>query len=303
MKQDLNDLAYFVHVVDHLGFAAAGRALGEPKSKLSRRIAKLEGRLGVELIKRSTRRFSVTEVGQAYYRHCRAMLVEAEAAEEAIEMTRAEPCGIVRLTCPIGMLHGGVAGMLAEFMTQYPRVEIHLEATDRVADPVGESIDLAIRVRPQPLEDSGLLMRSLGERRQCIVASPDLVAPAATPKVPMDLAAWPSLGHGQPHAEFEWVLTGPEAGDARIRHRPRLISLDMASLRTAAVAGIGIVQLPHLIIRDELEAGDLIEVAPPDWAPLPETVHVVFNSRRGILLSVRTLIDFLVSEFEKLDDA
>jgi DNA-binding transcriptional LysR family regulator len=77
----------------------------------------------------------------------------------------------------------------------------------------------------------------------------------------------------------------------------------MASLRTAAVAGIGIVQLPHLIIRDELEAGDLIEVAPPDWAPLPETVHVVFNSRRGILLSVRTLIDFLVSEFEKLDDA
>ncbi|HNP52354.1 MAG TPA: LysR family transcriptional regulator, partial [Nitrosomonas nitrosa] len=94
---DLNDLYYYVQVVDHGGFTSAGRALHLPKSKLSRRIALLEERLGVRLIHRSTRHFSVTEIGQTYYEHCKAMLIEAEAAEDAIEVTRAEPRGTVRL--------------------------------------------------------------------------------------------------------------------------------------------------------------------------------------------------------------
>src|SRR5271154_7477020 len=98
--QDLNDLYYFCQVVDHGGFAPAGRALGEPKSKLSRRIALLEERLGVRLVQRSTRHFVVTEIGQDYYRHCVAMLVEAEAAEATVERLRSEPRGIVRLSCP-----------------------------------------------------------------------------------------------------------------------------------------------------------------------------------------------------------
>ena len=106
--QDLNDLYYFAQVVEHGGFAPAGRALGIPKSKLSRRIALLEERLGVRLLQRSTRRFSVTEIGQDYYGHCKAMLVEAEAAQEAIELTRAEPRGVVRLTCPVALLHARV---------------------------------------------------------------------------------------------------------------------------------------------------------------------------------------------------
>ena len=95
--QDLNDLYYFAQVVEHGGFAPAGRALGMPKSKLSRRIALLEERLGVRLIQRSTRHFSVTDIGQTYYVHCNAMLVEAEAAQEAIDVTRSEPRGTVRL--------------------------------------------------------------------------------------------------------------------------------------------------------------------------------------------------------------
>lgn len=99
--QDLNDLYYYVQVVDHLGFAPAGRALGIPKSKLSRRIALLEERLGVRLLQRSTRRFSVTEIGQTYYAHCKAMLVEAAAAQEAIDITRSDPQGTVRITCPV----------------------------------------------------------------------------------------------------------------------------------------------------------------------------------------------------------
>ncbi len=148
---DLNDLFYFAMVVEHGGFSQAGRALAMPKSKLSRRIALLEERLGVRLIQRSTRRFSVTEVGQDYYRHCKAMLVEAEAAEEAIAMSRAEPRGTIRLACPIAILHARIGTMLADFLALHPQVTVQLDATNRRVDVVGEGVDVAIRVRPPPL--------------------------------------------------------------------------------------------------------------------------------------------------------
>lgn len=118
--QDLNDFVWFVKVVDYGGFAAAGRALDLPKSRLSRRIAQLEERLGVRLIQRTTRQFTVTEVGQTFYQHCKAMMVEAEAAEEAVAALQAEPRGIVRLTCPVTLLHVHVGPMLARFMVRYP---------------------------------------------------------------------------------------------------------------------------------------------------------------------------------------
>src|SRR4249919_588972 len=147
---DLNDLYYFVQVIDHGGFAPAGRALGVPKSKLSRRIALLEERLGVRLIQRSTRKFAVTELGQTFYIHARAMLVEAEAAEDAIRRAHAEPCGVVRMSCPVTLLDTSVGPMLAAFLQKYPQVELHLDATNRRVDVIGEGLDLAIRVRPPP---------------------------------------------------------------------------------------------------------------------------------------------------------
>ena len=101
---DLNELYYFAQVVEHGGFAPAGRALGLPKSKLSRRVALLEERLGAQLLLRSTRSFAVTEVGKRYYQHCRAMLTEAEAAEESVALVHSEPCGKVRMSCPVALL-------------------------------------------------------------------------------------------------------------------------------------------------------------------------------------------------------
>src|SRR5690606_35157616 len=193
---DLNDLYYFVQVIDHGGFAPAGRALGIPKSKLSRRIALLAARLDTRLILRSTRQFAVTEIGQTYYAHCKAMLVEADAAEEAVALTRAEPRGTVRVTCPVALLDAQVAEMLAAFMVEYPLVHIHLEETNRRVDVVAEGIDVAIRVRPPPLDDSDLVMRVLAERRQCLVASPALLRQTGTPRAPADLGGLPSLGLG-----------------------------------------------------------------------------------------------------------
>ena len=299
--RDLNDLYYFVQVVDHGGFAPAGRALGVPKSKLSRRIAMLEDRLTTRLLQRSTRHFAVTEIGQRYYTHCKAMLVQAESADEVIAMTHAEPRGIVRMTCPVALLDGRVGDMIADFMLRHPLVQIHVEETNRRVDVLAEGIDVAIRVRPPPLEDTDLVMRVYSDRGQCLVASPGLLQRLGVPTCPDELSRFPSLEWGAPQTQHVWNLLGPEGAVAAIAHEPRLVTRAMPALRSAAMAGVGVVQLPKMMITHQLGRGDLIEVL-PGWAPRREIVHAVFASRRGLLPSVRTLIDFLGEEFKKLEE-
>lgn len=293
--QDLNDLYYFVQVVEHQGFAPAGRALGLPKSRLSRRIALLEERLGVRLIQRSTRRFSVTEIGQTFYSHCKAMLVEAEAAEEAIEVTRSQPHGVIRASCPVALLDTRVGRMIADFMTMHP-VSVHLEATDRRVDVIEEGVDVAIRVRPPPLEDSDLVLRVLTEFSQCMVASPSLLERHGKPQGPTDLSRFPSMALGAPQAEHVWNLYGPDGAHAAVYHHPRLITRGMFTLRDAAVAGVGVVQLPTMVTREQVTRGELVPVI-PDWRPRREIVHAVFPSRRGLLPAVRAFINHLADQF------
>jgi DNA-binding transcriptional LysR family regulator len=296
---DLNDLYYFAQVVEHGGFASAGRALGIPKSKLSRRIAKLEERLGTKLLLRTTRSFGVTEAGRGYHMHCRAMLTEAEAAEESIAMTHSEPRGVIRMTCPVALLATRVGEMVADFMALHPRVELHLEETNRKVDVVAEGIDLAIRVRPPPLEDSDLVMRVLSDRGQCLVASPDLLGKFGVPAGPADLSRLPSMDLGQPQDDHRWLLNGPGDMHAEVRHQPRYVTRSMLALRAAAVAGVGLVQLPRMMVTEQLERQELVQVL-ADWMPRREIIHVVFASRRGQLPAVRLLIDFLVGQFDRL---
>lgn len=299
MPPDLNDLYYFAQVVEHGGFAPAGRALGIPKSKLSRRIAKLEERLGTRLLLRTTRSFGVTEAGRGYHLHCRAMLTEAEAAEESIALAHSEPRGVIRMTCPVALLATRVGDMVADFMALYPRVELHLEETNRKVDVVAEGIDLAIRVRPPPLEDSELVMRVLSDRGQCLVASPKLISRFGMPEAPADLARYPSMDLGQPQDDHRWRLNGPDGMQAEVAHQPRYVTRSMLALRAAAVAGVGIVQLPRMMVTEQFEHKQLVPVL-EDWAPRREIIHVVFASRRGQLPAVRLMIDFLVGQFDKL---
>lgn len=299
--QDLNDLYYFAQVVDHGGFAPAGRALGEPKSKLSRRVAALEERLGARLLNRSTRHVTVTEIGRIYHSHCKAMLVQAEAAQQSIDAIRAEPCGTVRVSCPVALLEARVADMLAAYQMQNPQVVLHLDATNRRVDVIEEGFDIAIRVRPPPLEDSDLVLRTLTDRGQCLVASPELLAKYGTPDVPADLAEFPSLALGRPQHRHQWHLVGPDRSQARIAHQPRLVTRSMDALRIAACAGVGIVQLPTMMMSDELADRRLVRVL-EGWAPPREIVHAVFPSRRGLLPAVRLLIDYLTECFESLDE-
>jgi DNA-binding transcriptional LysR family regulator len=301
MAQDLNDLFHFAKVVEHGGFAAAGRAIGMPRSKLSRRIGLLEERLGVRLIQRSTRRFAVTELGREYHRHCLAVLIEAEAAQEAVERSRSAPQGLVRLSCPGGLLHFQVASMLARFMAANPLVRLQLDSTNRRVDVIGEALDIALRVRSPPIEESGLVMRRLAESAQRLVASPALLAGRASPLEPGDLANLPSLDWWPTEQDHAWRLDGPDGATARIRHEPRMVTEDMAALRFAALHGAGIVQLPAVAVRADLAAGTLIDVL-PGWAPRSGIIHAVFPSRRGLLPSVRALLDHLAAEYARLVD-
>lgn len=299
---DLNDLYYFVRIVEHGGFAPAGRALGVPKSKLSRRIGLLEGRLGVRLIQRSTRRFVVTELGQTYYTHARAMLVEAEAAEDSIRRAQTEPRGVIRLSCPTTLLAARVGPLLADFLKTFPQIELHLDATNRRVDVIGEGLDLAIRVRPPPLEDSGLVLRVLSKSRQCLVASPTLLEALGPPACPADLMRLPSMELGQPQNQHMWDLYGPDGTHAVIHHQPRLVTRGMTALVDAVLSGVGIVQLPRLVTGEYLQRGELVHVL-PGWAPRVETVHAVYASRRGQLPAVRALIDHLGEGFSATGEA
>jgi DNA-binding transcriptional LysR family regulator len=300
-QQDLNDLFYFAKVVEFGGFAPAARALGTPKSKLSRRVAGLEERLGVRLIHRSSRQFVVTEVGQTYLEHCRAMLVEAEAAQASIDAVQAEPRGVVRLTCPTTLLHAHVGVMLAEFMNRYPKITLHLEATNRRVDVLAEGIDVAIRARPAPLDDSDLAMRVLSDRGHCIVGSPGRLERDGTPQSPDELANYPSLARGSPQQTHTWTLRGPRHQVVTIALHPKLVTTDMFALRTAAMAGVGLVQLPLLMVRDQLGAGTLVHVL-PEWEPRREIIHVVFPTRRGLVPSVRCLIDHLAASYASFNE-
>ncbi len=292
---DLNDFRFFAEVVAHGGFAAAGRALRQPKSKLSRRIAGLETRLGVRLIERSSRRFQVTEIGRSFYERCRAMLLEAEQAEALIAEAQAEPHGRVRMGCPTGMVEL-VSQVVPGFLTRYPRVRLQIVAVDRPVDLIGERIDVALRVRTELTSDASLTMRTLGRSYRILVASP-VLANRVTGD-PAGLAALPTLGTTDDLGEIEWHLATADGRTQVLRHEPRLNCADFLAVRAAAINHLGIALLPDHVCRDQLRSGQLVNIL-PDWRGHPGIVHLVFTTRRGLPPAVRAWIDALAKSFSE----
>ena len=294
MRIDLNDYAYFAEVVAHGGFAAAGRALREPKSKLSRRIAGLEERLGLRLIERSSRRFRVTDTGLAFYERCRAILAEAEQAEALVLEAQTEPHGRIRFSCPTGMVEP-ISGLISAFLARYPKVRLQLVATDRAVNLIEERIDLALRVRAALTSDAALTMRSLGRSTRILVACPEL---AGQIKQVEQLANLPTLATDDAADDLEWHLETEDGRKHTIRTAPRMGCTDMAAVRNAAIGGLGIAILPDHVCREALLAGKLAHVL-PDWRGLQGIVHLVFTTRRGLPPSVRALIDHLAAGFPR----
>ncbi|MGT2480894.1 LysR family transcriptional regulator [Methylobacterium oryzae CBMB20] len=295
-RADLNDYVYFAEVVSHGGFAAAGRALHQPKSKLSRRIAALETRLGARLIERSSRRFRVTEVGQGFYERCRAMMLEAERAEALVAEAQAEPHGRIRMSCPTG-LAAIVAARVRGFLVRYPKVRLQLVVTDRPVDLIEERIDVALRVRLDLTSDASLTMRTLGSSRWILVAAPQ-VARRLGPDIAA-LATVPTLGTRDDPGEAEWRLERGDGTVFTLRHEPRLTCSDFGALRDAAADGLGVAFLPDHACTDAVAAGRLVPVY-PEWRGQRGIVHIVFTTRRGLPPAVRVLIDHLAVTFPKL---
>jgi DNA-binding transcriptional LysR family regulator len=295
---DLNDLYFFAAVVEHGGFSAAGRALGIPKSRLSKRVSQLEDRLGVRLLQRTTRRFVVTEVGERFHAHCRAVLEEAQAAQDAIDELRSEPRGVVRVTCPISLSQTVMAKLLPEFMNQYPKVQVRLISTDRRVDLIGEGIDIAVRVRAKLDTDATLVMRTFGESRMLAVASPKLLDELGRPQRAMDLSKLPALSPFEHDAPQVWPLTDGSGASIDVPMQARLITGEFSVLLAAACAGMGVTILPEWIVAPAMARGEL-EAVLPGMGTVPGTMHFVYSSRRGLLPGVRALVDYLAERLPK----
>jgi DNA-binding transcriptional LysR family regulator len=291
--QDLNDLRFFAAVVSSGGFSSAARELGLPKSRISRRVAQLEADLGVRLLERSTRQLRVTEIGREVYAQAVTAMAAAEAATEAALRVRAEPQGLVRLSCPLN-LHDTIARRLPAFLTHHPRLRLQILSTNRRVDLIEERIDVAVRIRERLDTDGDLQMRRIGVSRRVIVASPDFVRTHGEPRKPQDLVGLPLVDANEGTGQSVWRLSAGEADPYTLEFDARLAAGDFKTLRAATLAGVGAALLPRVECRADVEAGRLIRLL-PEWSAADGVVHLVFTSRRSMLPGVRAVIDFAVA--------
>lgn len=290
--QDLNDMLFFAEVVEQGGFAAAGRSLEVPKSRLSRRIARLEDELGVQLLQRSTRKLSLTPAGERFLRHCSEMRESAQAAFEAVAQSQTEPHGTVRLSCPVTLAQTALGPLMPEFLARHPLVRVEVRVLNRPVDPVEDGVDIALRVR-EAIEDSPTLVaKTFGASRTVLVASPALLGRQGPVREPADLARLDTLSMSVGHGRASWRLLGPRGEEFVHVHTPRYVADDLLTLLQAAVAGTGAALLPDYLCSADLGAGRLVEVL-CGWGPPPGIAHAMFPARRALVPAVRKLIDFL----------
>ena len=290
--QDLNDMLFFAEVVDRGSFAAAGRALNIPKSKLSRRVAELETRLGVRLLQRTTRRLSLTQAGEIYHRHCVAMREQAAAADEAVARVQNEPRGTVRIICPVTLAQTTIGPLLPRFLAEHPQVRIDMQVSNRVVDLVQEGVDVALRVRAS-LDDSGtLVIKNLGPTHGVLVASPQLLQRFGHPHAPEDLRNLPTVAMSAADGRANWHLHGPRGAQFTLDHHPVYTADDLLTLKFAVLQGTGMCVLPDYLCTEEVRRGELVPVL-AGWEPPEAKVLAVFPSRRGMVPAVRRFLDFL----------
>ncbi len=292
MRFNFNDLHIFVQAVNSGGFAAAARHLSVPKSTISKRVAELEVDLGTRLIHRTSRSFVLTDVGRDFYDHARAAVIEAQAAESAVQRRQAEPQGTVRITTSVPVAQFHLAGRLPVLARAYPKLDLQLHVTDRFVDLVREGFDIAIRSHFAALPDSDLMQRRMTVERITLVASPDYLARRGTPERPEDLAEHDGLLTG-PVART-WHLKDNDGRQAQVTPVARLVADESSVLLRAAAAGLGIACLPEAMSAASMDSGELIQVL-PDWIAGSVTSTILTPHRRGQLPAVRTVIDFLAS--------
>jgi DNA-binding transcriptional LysR family regulator len=283
----------FVAIVEAGGFQAAARQLGVSRALLSKRLAGLERGLGVQLLRRTTRRLSVTGPGADFYERCRRILAEYREAAAELAVQQDEPRGTMRINAPMsfGQLH--LAPALIEFMREHPGIVIQLTLTDRFVDVVEEGYDLVVRIGP--LRDSSLIARRLGPVRRFLCASPAYLAESGAPARPDELHRHRLLQYGWLATGLRWHLTGPE-GDTALDVAGSFCVNNGDVLKAAATAGLGIALLPTFLCAPELKRGELVRVL-PDHEAQPIWLHALWPASRLMPSRLRRFIDFLAARF------
>lgn len=295
---DLNDIVYFAEVAERGGFSAAGRALGIPKSRLSRRVAELEARLGVQLLQRSTRRLSLTPAGEIYLRHAVGVRDTAEAGAEAVAQVHKEPRGTVRISCPVTLAQSGVGPLLPVFLTRYPQVQVEMRVLNRPVDPLEEGLDMALRVRSVIEDSATLAARSFGVSHLLLVAAPSVLARRQPLRGPDDLGKLDAVSMSVGDARAGVQLVGPQGRSFHhVSAPPRYFADDLATLHFAVLCGVGAGLLPDYLCREDMRAGRLVE-ALPGWHPPGGIVHAMYPPRRALVPAVRHLLDFLAENLK-----
>jgi DNA-binding transcriptional LysR family regulator len=289
---DLGALDLFVHVVDTRSFTAAAKRKGTTTSAVSKRIAFLEQRLGVRLLERTTRHAAPTDAGRVLYEYARRLLFDAVAAEEAVAAYRGELVGTIRVSVAVtfGQMH--IAPLIWQFLAKNPGLRVSLSLSDKNADLVSDTIDLAIRSGRAP--DSSLLSRKLARDRRVICASPEYLARHGTPRVPDDLRQHVCLRHPLMGKRTGWTLmtrqgsvTVPVSGSFEVDH--------VGTLRDAAVASMGLILVPAYAITADLQNGLLVSVL-DEYAPPPGWFRALWTAGRQPSARISALLAFLARE-------
>jgi DNA-binding transcriptional LysR family regulator len=293
MADGLDELATFVRVVDAGSIAGAARQLGVPKSTVSRRISRLEDRLGVRLLQRTTRSMRATAEGLGLYQRASGPLADLENATSAVADAGDTPRGLLRITAPVdfGRLF---APIVAEFMQKYPEVSVDVDLTGRKVDLVAEGFDLA--VRGGNLEDSSLIARKLAVVELQLFASPAYLAEHGTPKKVADLVEHECILFRPTSESQQWSFAGGKKAEA-VQVSGRLRSSEFAFIRTACVAGAGIARMPSHLGTMDVRDGRLLRVLPKRYCNRGG-LSLMYPSARHLPAKARAFRDHLIAAFE-----
>lgn len=294
---DFNEAAVFVKVVQAGSFSAAARQLGLPTSTVSTRVSRLEKRLGLTLLQRTTRRLHLTEAGTTYYHHAALGLGYMLEAEAAIDEARQQPQGKLKVTAPADLGDGLLANLIERAQREYPALQVELRLTDRYVDLVAEGVDVAIRTGE--LRDSTLVAKSLGTICWGIFASSNYLAKAESLEEPQHLHAHHCLQF-TPMGRDVWELSNGRDHIA-IPLSARTMANSIGVVRAMAANGLGVALLPTFTCRPGLAAGDLVRVL-PGWQGKADPVHLVYPQQRFMPPKLRAFIDLAQAELRPCFD-
>lgn len=284
----LDDVALFVHIVQANGLAAAGLRLNIPAATVTRRLRRLEDALGVQLIHRSARSFALTPQGSVYYQELGAQIAQIERTLEGLDDDQRKMAGSLTVAAPTNMSLHVLEPMWADFVAQYPDIQLDLRLSNSRVDLVEIGADLALRAGPQP--DSSLFQKRLGTARTIIAASPEYLAKAGTPMVPQDLADHRIIAV---KVLPSWELTCLQT-DARTTLRLTAATAvdDIGLAARLAARGQGITLIPVSEIIEEIRSGALMHVL-PEWRGQNRAIYAVWPTGRLLSARARCFLDFM----------